>query len=365
MIKRLLFILCFTCSAALGSGQDQSLLVHKKSGELLSIAVDQIDSIRFVETGNVQRNKWYFMLENPGIADYLRDFEYDGNDYTYHRIFDYRGEPYLDARQDWPYGVDLGDTVIYNLVPNRQYEVNGIRFNTLGQLRMLRLEGVNNVRDLGGWPLSNGGRMRYGCIVRGPELNTSLPASDASYRLHQATDADIETLRDVVGIRAELDLRGVTELSRDEAYDLQHSALGANVAYANVQNCSTAPINGPAPAWVEALTFIVTSLQKHQPMYVHCRWGADRTGLLCMLLEGVLGMSESDLAKDFELTSFCGNTRYRTDSRFRESIAYIKSLPGNTLQEKFRHYWLACGATAEQLDTLASLMTTNPSNPEP
>lgn len=335
------------------NGQEQSMLIKKKSGELQTISVDKIEEVCFVQTGDVQRNKWYFMLENPGISDFLRDFDYDSNDYSYHKIFDYRGEPYLDQRQDWPYGAELVDTIIYNLIPNRKYEIKSggmeYKFWTIGKLRMLRLQGLNNVRDLGGWETPKG-HLRYGCIIRGPELKTTLPANDAQAAYHNATDDDIFALRQDVGIRAELDLRSSTEINAP------YSALGMDIKYLNHPSCSPNPITQPSTTWLQPLQFILSCLSQQMPVYVHCRWGADRTGLLCMLIEGVLGVSESDLAKDYELTSFSGNTRYRTDERFRKSIEYIKTLPGESLQDKFQQYWLACGATLQEIEQLATLM---------
>ncbi len=360
MKKPTLLALLLLLATSWINAQQQSLLIQKKSGELLTMPVSEIDTITFVTTGNVQRNKWYFMLENPGVADYLRDFEYDSQDYSYHRIFDYRGEPYLDTRQDWPYGVELNDTLIYNLIPNRRYTIQtscgATTIQTVGQLRMLKLQGVNNIRDLGGWPTSNGKVLRYGCVVRGPELNTTLPTTDASARYHRATPQDIVTLREDIGIKAELDLRGPMELplGPDGA---ARSVLGPEITYQNHPNCSTAPLSGPDGAWIAPMRFILNCLSQEHPVYVHCRWGADRTGLLCMLMEGLLGVCESNLAKDFELTSFAGDSRFRTDTRFRSSIAYIKSLPGDSLQQQFRHYWLTCGANEDELDKLTMLMT--------
>lgn len=352
-MKRVLFLLLLQLPFFGINAQEQSMLIRKKSGELLSLAVDKVEEVRFVTTGNVQHNKWHFMLENPGIADYLRDFEYDPEDYSYHKIFEYRGDPYADQRQDWPYGVELSDTVIYNLIPNRQYDllIKGSRhkFQTLGQLRMLKLQGLNNVRDLGGWR-TEAGCLRYGCIIRGPELQTTLSDSDPQAAFHHATDEDLLTLKNEIGIRAELDLRSASEATGI------HSALGEEIKYLNCRNCKPNTITGPDAAWVAPLQFILSCLNEQLPVYVHCRWGADRTGLLCMLIEGVLGVNESDLAKDFELTSFAGNTRYRTDPIFKESIAYIKSLPGNSLQEKFRYYWMASGAREEEISQLVSFM---------
>jgi len=41
-----------------------------------------------------------------------------------------------------------------------------------------------------------------------------------------------------------------------------------------------------------------------KPVYIHCASGADRTGTICGLLEAVLGMSDKDIDRDFELTCF-------------------------------------------------------------
>ena len=41
-------------------------------------------------------------------------------------------------------------------------------------------------------------------------------------------------------------------------------------------------------------------------LYFHCRIGADRTGTLAYLLEGLLGVSEEDRYRDYEMTVFFG-----------------------------------------------------------
>ena len=51
-------------------------------------------------------------------------------------------------------------------------------------------------------------------------------------------------------------------------------------------------------------------------IYFHCRIGADRTGTLAYLIEGILGASEEERYKDFELTVFFG---LRERTRFYEN----------------------------------------------
>ena len=51
------------------------------------------------------------------------------------------------------------------------------------------------------------------------------------------------------------------------------------------------------------------------PVYIHCTAGADRTGTICYLINGVLGVEYEGLVQDFELTSFSEQGR-----RWRSSV---------------------------------------------
>ena len=89
----------------------------------------------------------------------------------------------------------------------------------------------------------------------------------------------------------------------------------------------------------------------------HCAGGADRTGTLSWLLLGLLGVSESDISKDYELTSFTKsqNRRARDSNASSGNIgglySYINSsYSGATLQEKIENWWIAA-LTAANVDT--------------
>lgn len=340
----------------------QSMVVNTADGQTHTFSIEAVDSVTFSHEPPVQRNKWYFMLENPGIADYLRDFEYDPEDYSYHHIYDYRGEPYLDKRQDWPYGVTLGDTTYYNLIPGRTYTLgyvadgasHPVTIHTLGQLRMIRAEGINNIRDLGGWPTADGRHLRYGLLYRGTEMNTRLASLDVErHSAHSITEADRRLMRQDLGIRAELDLRLSAEIPAADA-----SPLGPDIAYGHyaIDHTDISSANSQL-LLVRCLRFINTQLAASHPIYIHCVWGADRTGVLCMLLEGLLGVSQSDLDKDFELTSFSRDTRFRNNDNYLRALRQVKALSDQSLQQQFRSWWIAAGANDHDLDTFIALMT--------
>lgn len=400
-------LLGMLCAGAAWS--QQRLVLSLGDGRAYAAPVEEVDSLTFSagEAGpsvidlmhpsayQQRQDKWYHHLENQGVADYLRDFDYPADDYSFHRLFDYRGLPYLDERQDQPYGVTLywptelagqrqaivvsedrqmqgrrmryevaagaSSAVLYNLMPSRTYYYNieiedqvvsTARFETLGQLRMLRAEGLNNLRDLGGWPTEDGRHIGYGHLIRGVELSTVSTHPRAS--MHHMTEADRRMLLDIVGIGAELDLRSPSEIPADCR---ERSAMGPAVTYRNFPNFPYTNLSQGVQYDVkEALRFVMEEVQKGHAVYIHCVWGADRTGMLCMLIEGLLGATESSINKDYELTSFCGDTRYRTSEAFTSQLGYIKSLPGETLRDKFESYWLMVGISHDEIEHFRQLM---------
>ena len=92
------------------------------------------------------------------------------------------------------------------------------------------------------------------------------------------------------------------------------------------------------------LTAIFETAESGKATYFHCYVGADRTGYIAMLIEGLLGVSEKDCSIDYELTSFSDavGKRYRTgdpeDYYFRKGIEYLRGKTGNTFQDKIEYY---------------------------
>lgn len=234
-----------------------------------------------------------------------------------------------------------GKVSIYNLIPHRTYfykieDDGGIltsgMISTTGRMRMIYVPGVRNVRDMGGWTCAGDKVIKYGLIYRGSELNGE----------NVASESDIQQLKDL-GIAAEIDLR---EASENDGAGI--SAFGFTAG--NDDETSTYLFTDNSGCcerthltsyfWTQRyrkeFEFIVSNLRQGRPVYHHCIWGADRTGLLALLLQGLLGMSYEDMVKDYELTSFyLLRTKHNIDFVFD----YINSLSGETLQEKFLNYF--------------------------
>ena len=233
---------------------------------------------------------------------------------------------------------------IYNLIPGRTYYCKvtssgqeagsegqeemlaNFSFNTTGQMRHLKAEGTANVRDLGGWPTASGLPIRYGRIFRGAEWNGG----------HNLEPEAIEALR-LAGIKAELDLR-----SDSEAKSITKSVLGNDITYKRTPLAQTAShmdgLTNSKDTYKAALQFVLTCVKNDKPVYFHCAIGRDRTGTLAFLLEGVLGMSKSDIYKDYELTNFSYFNTPCSKGQLDDMFAAVEAKAGETLEEKFRTY---------------------------
>ena len=250
-----------------------------------------------------------------------------------------------------PAGESVAD--IYNLMPGTTYHYTTAdgksagKFTVGGQLRMVMVgDNAVNMRDLGGKQVDDGGTvkyMRYGKIFRNAEFKGN------SYNI---TDAEREILTNL-NIGAEIDLRNtdgnrpwLKNATRDDNYYWAEykyiiaNGLGKMYEAATISNLK------------KEFEFIVSNLRKGVAVDIHCRIGADRTGFLCFMLEGLLGVNESDLMKDYETTSFSAAGLRTIDSgdddvnagTYKEKFGdeFRSKIPeGGTLRDVFENYFTA------------------------
>ena len=210
------------------------------------------------------------------------------------------------------YNMTPGETVYYRVVSVKDDVESTVTSGSLkpeGMLRWIYAEGTWNVRDMGGWTGLGGNPIRYGQIFRGGQLTN--PKDPYNVLL---TSAGIEAMRNA-GIRAELDLRS----SSQAHYSYASFAIKENNKYdADFTNIATTS----ARMWhydadnsnIKAFQWIINELKAGKPVFYHCQNGADRTGTMGLLIGALLGMSDGDLAKDYELTTFCQEAAVDFDS---------------------------------------------------
>jgi len=336
-----------------------------------------------------------FSLLPPAVQAFYGSAPYSDSDYSYTNIvrgtLPYRGDVPLPVTLKWEHNEDAMRTVIsvntastvlssgvkqydatgcdnfpvYNLIPDTVYYYTVVHlmadgtavtakngtFRTGGEpWRLLKVSGISNVRDLGGLTGFGGKRVKYGKLFRGCAMD------DSTYRDLLITDEGKREMIVDLGIKAELDLR----------YGYTKSAVSDDLAYVCLSYPSYAAAftdAGNRTRFKECLEWIVARLSESEakPVYFHCQGGCDRTGTLAFQLLGLLGVGESDLAREYELSSFSPIGRW---DRIRNSTVYgysamteaLKSYAGDTLTEKFVNFAVACGVTYDTVECFRSLM---------
>lgn len=248
-----------------------------------------------------------------------------------------------------------GAGVIYNMEPLKAgtFAFGGKNYKIVpeGGVRMIYTPSVWNVRDLGGWACT-GGRVKYGKIFRGGHFGS-------------ITDADKATIVDWLGVATDIDLRnnsetgGITASPLGGSVEYYHQSLDY---YANAVSTSAASIRT-----VAVLKKAMACVAANKPCYFHCMSGADRTGTIAYLLLSLLGVSQSDKDKDYELTAFSDEA---DGKRFRNSnynvtngngwyplIKYFRdTYTGENDNEKVVAWAVANGITAAEINAFRTAM---------
>lgn len=252
-----------------------------------------------------------------------------------------------------------GNTYYFRVEAGSEVLTQG-QFKVEGPVRMIYAPSINNIRDLGGWTVQGNKQVRYGFIYRGGEANG----------LHPSVAEDRQTLIDL-GIAADVDLRS------DNNYDSGNGQVGkcafgfSSADYFFSSGCRDNQVSHLTNSTSKArfknwFNFILNHIREGKAVYFHCVWGADRTGLTAVLLEGLLGLSQEQMNKEFELTSLSfaglrpkGGTPGYGDHQ--ALIEKIKTYAGATLRDKFDTYWTQeVGITQEQIEEFRSIMLVGP-----
>lgn len=310
--------------------------VHNAIGSLIN---------GYGQGGDSKNVTWHQCPEAP--RNFINDVVYDPNDYSTSQIENYAPATALESNTK-PIGKTIDGITYYNQVPNIETPFASANaagtLKPLDQLRWLKTTiatatpyslGINT-RDLGGWAC-DGGKVKYGMLVRGGEPN----------------EVDKDLMVNQVGIRTELQL-----LPKSESRHT-YSAWGIDF-YANPEETSYVAYSlSPKSLWKFYLQVVFDSVSHSNPVYFHCGIGADRTGTIAVMLEALLGVSQSDIDKDYELTNFLvrdsSYPRRRNVDMYKNYINQIKNFPlvgglADTFANHAISFAVSLGFTAEEIN---------------
>lgn len=278
--------------------------------------------------------------------------EIKDDDDQYNTMYLTTTEPYVDV-----YNLCIGTAYLWRVTAyfsNGRQSVSdwSIFFTQNVAPRNIYVDGITNVRDLGGWSTANG-RVRQGMIYRCGRLNES-GRKDVVVEI---TQAGIDTMTNVLGIKTEIDLR-TPDNHNTETGGITSSPLGDNVNYINC------PLEWDTGNYlthnIESVRYFFTlaSDVNNYPLIFHCNIGTDRTGLFAFLINGLLGVSEEDLYRDYLFSNFGNINNTRTLSNIQNNyLSTIKNYSGATLSEKIENCLIELvGVPQNEIDAIKTIL---------
>ena len=364
-----------TLPAALDRGytillEGDSVQGSVRSSKVISLNRNKFRTVKLDASLVDYRKESEYDMENPGVRAYLTDVDYtDDFDYTRSEVSKYKmngsDKPnpvmlswegkasYLkvstnpDLSDSWEIKIDASPASVYNLIPDVRYFYSIVAADgsilrescviPKGHERMIN--GVaKNMRDLGGWKAGEK-TIQYGKVYRGARVD-DIQSDPIAKRI----------LMNDLGISIDLDLRGLPAGTLGGSGEMNPWTSADPIEYVNIQlwnylEASSSQNQIPdivsgdsADQYQFAIRSIIGWLKEGRSVYFHCHGGSDRTGTLAFLIEGLLGVSESDLSKDYELTYFSGSSRKRNGESgwfYKPMVKYIRSFaPGKSIQEQ-------------------------------
>lgn len=252
---------------------------------------------------------------------------------------------------------------VYSLIPGRTYRYGVVSVDsatgnetllktgciaTEGRLRVIKTKEMHNVRDMGGWEALDGKHIKYGYLIRGGEV------IDKNDKLDNYDPYDYDAMINHAKVDFDLDFR-----TDEGAGHIYVSPLG--IEFKRIPLSAYDSIVEKADrqtAFKKAILLFIKNAKAGKCTYVHCQGGADRTGTFVFYIEGLLGVSDSDLCKDYEITSFYYHKERNDPERYLPMIKALQNKYGNdiTIGEAIYKSARGMGITDQDIQELRDLL---------
>lgn len=213
-----------------------------------------------------------------------------------------------------------------------------------------------NVRDIGGWMTvetdTGTKKVKQGLLYRGSELDG---ANDQECMVSQSSG--VSTMVASLGIRTVIDMR-----SEDTGGIDGYCPLGQFVNYVRIPG-SYGYGSGPTAAELNTThefirkSFEVLADPDNYPIYIHDIYGNKEVGMICYLLEVVLGVDQTQRAKDFYMSEFCTKNTNSLGAIYGTFTDMVKNVNGNSEEERVINFLtINCDVTADQIDSVREIL---------
>lgn len=237
------------------------------------------------------------------------------------------------------YNLNIGTTYYWQVRSDTDASPVQVFSTEDGYPRFIKLDGVSNVRDIGGYLTSDGRRVKQDLAYRSAHLDAITA---------EAKEIALSTLN----IRTDLDLRGGSS-----------TPLGSSVQHISVAMQWYEHIFEEDMYGVVRQTVSTFAYEENYPIIFHCSMGRDRTGTTAFLILGLLGVEEDALRREYYASFFSQQGAF-SESEFPLLIINMNRLvegfdsfgdKDDTLQEKIHAYLLHIGVTEQEIRSIRDI----------
>ena len=217
--------------------------------------------------------------------------------------------------------------------------------------RNLTISAMTNCRDMGGRTTIFGGKVKQGLIYRtsGKNQNGTINSSTTEVMVNQ------------------LGLKNEIYVADTDSYVVGPS-IGVNTFYCYMDyNKNSTNSRSHFSRNTESVknVFKILSNENNYPLFYHCKIGTDRTGLVAILVGGILGIPLNEIYQDYLFSNFgkIGSQRIVGNGDSDDIANYmseINAMPGNNWQEKTYNTLLAIGVPRSNLEAVINILTDGP-----
>ena len=226
--------------------------------------------------------------------------------------------------------------------------------------RNIYADGVENMRDLGGYPTESGKTFKQGLIYRTAQFNYN--KSDDSAIPSAPSAKGKATLLKELKIKSEVDVRQRDNKGKDETAGVRSSPLGSSVKYQYLPmkfGGSNMFEEDDNDASIKSF-FEYMAVESNYPIAFHCVRGTDRTGALAYAIGALCGVSYYYLLRDYLFSNFANIGGSVKESTLESPSYYaegINNSEGTTISEKAANYLKnKVGVSQETLDSIKSIL---------
>ena len=237
------------------------------------------------------------------------------------------------------YNLNIGTTYYWQVRSGEDSSPVQVFTTEDGYPRFIKLDGVSNVRDIGGYVTADGRRVRQNLAYRSAHLD-AITSEAKEIALHH------------LNIRTDLDLRGGGS-----------TPLGSSVKHISVAMQWYEHIFEEKMHGVIRETVSIFADERNYPILFHCSMGRDRTGTTAFLILGLLGVDEDTLRHEYYASFFSQQGAF-SETEFPLLIINMNRLVSgfddfgdedDTLQEKIHAYLLHIGVTEEEIQSIRDI----------